>query len=465
MIQELMNAARAIVAGPSAAPARRYTSTLGSPAAWLFEAFGGSMTDAGETVTTSKALSVPAIFTAVRIITETIASMPCDVFEVKPDGRKMRVATHPASYLFSIEANPNTTWPMLCDAWLTWKLLWGDGMLRTMRDGNSQPVELRVLPTDVTEPKKHETTGELIYEMNGPGGVTRLARRNVIHLPGFSFDGIRGHSAIWLMRESIGEMLGTRKYARRFWGNSARPGGYIQHPKALNSQAIRNIREGWEGMHRGAENAHRIAVLEEGAEFKPTSLPPEDAQFLETRKLQNADVARIFRVPLHMLQEMDRATFSNIEHQALEFLTNTLMPIVHKAEAAMNQRLFAPYERGRFIVKFNPAHVLRADAKTRGDFYQKMRHSGVYSADMILEMEGQNPLPGGRGSTVWMPTNMMPAPTPDQAELMLAKYAKPKAEDKPADDGKDDDQGKDKPEDKPADDDQGAGKDGTDAED
>jgi len=204
--------------------------------------------------------------------------------------------------------------------------------------------------------------------------------------------------------------LAAEEFGARFYGNNARPGVVLSHPGHLGEDAFDRLAVSWKQAHEGLENAHRVAILEEGMQVTEVGIPPSDAQFLETRQFQIREIARIFRVAPHMIQDLENATFSNIEHQGIDFVTHTLLPWITRIEQSIQRCLITNIEKSKgYYCKFNPAGLLRGDLKSRYDAYAVARQWGWFSADDVREMEEQNPLPNGAGQVYLSPMNMVPS--------------------------------------------------------
>jgi HK97 family phage portal protein len=227
------------------------------------------------------------------------------------------------------------------------------------------------------------------------GGIT-LKREDVLHFKGLGFDGLVGYSPIAIARNAIGMAIAAENYGATFFANGANPSGVLEHPEGLGKESTLDIRETWNALYRGNGN-HSIAVLDDGLKFKPITIPPDQAQFLETRKYQLGEIARIFGVPLHMIGDLERATFSNIEHQSIEFVTRTINPWVKRLEQCMDLALLTPAERKVYSIRFNLDAMLRGDYKTRMEGYKIGRQNGWLSANDIRDLEHMNPIPADEG--------------------------------------------------------------------
>jgi hypothetical protein len=221
---------------------------------------------------------------------------------------------------------------------------------------------------------------------------------------------------IRLAAESIGLGKAAEIYGASLFGQGARPGGILEHPAQLSDQARENLRSSFEGLHKGPANANRMAILEEGMTWRQVAIPPEDAQFLQTREFQVIEIARWFNVPPHFLRDLSRATFSNIEHQGIEFVIYSLRPWLVRWEQEVNRKLLSPAERKGYFAEFLVDALLRGDIATRYESYATARNNGWLSADEIRSMENQNPLPDGTGARYYMPANMLEVRAVEQGE-------------------------------------------------
>ena len=219
-------------------------------------------------------------------------------------------------------------------------------------------------------------------------------------LQGLGFDGLIGYSPIAMARNAVGMTLACEEYGASFFANGARPGGVLQHPGVLKDPA--KLRESWQAVYGGAANTGKIAVLEEGMTYQQIGIPPEEAQFLETRKFQVDEIARLYRIPPHMVGDLDKSSFSNIEQQSLEFVKYTLNPWVVRWEQALQKSLLLPEERKRYFIRFNVDGLLRGDYQSRMQGYAVGRQNGWLSANDIREMEDMNPIPAEEGGDTYL---------------------------------------------------------------
>jgi HK97 family phage portal protein len=260
------------------------------------------------------------------------------------------------------------------------------------------------------------SNGELVYtyrrdfeesRINPNSGTVTLRRDEILHIPGLGFDGLIGYSPIAMAKNAIGMSLATEEYGASFFANGANPGGVLEHPGVIKD--IQRVKDSWNSAYQGSGNAHRIAVLEEGMKFQAIGIPPEQAQFLETRKFQINEIARIFRIPPHMVGDLEKSSFSNIEQQSLEFVKYTLDPWVVRWEQSFQQSLLLPSEKNSIFIKFNVDGLMRGDYQSRMNGYAVGRQNGWLSANDIRELEDMNRIPAEEGGDLYLVNgNMLP---------------------------------------------------------
>ena len=354
-------------------------------------------------VTPETAMQVTPVFACVRILAETLASLPLIVYQRFPDGKKERAVDHPLYKTLHDKTNRWQTsfeWREMMQGHLA---LRGNAYSEIVLTRNK--IELLPIHPDRIRPKITET-GSVIYEIRG--NSTRIVPgEKILHLRGLSTDGLTGLSPIQVAKETIGTAKDIERYGAKYFTNGARPGGVLETPAMLSDNARKNLKKSWNELHQGTDNAHRIAVLEEGVKWTQIGMSNEDSQFLESRKFSVEEVARIFRIPLHMIQSLDRSTFSNIVHQSLEFVQFTMLPWLRRWEQRINADLFTEDEQTKFYVEFLVDGLLRGDIESRYKAYSIGRQWGWLSANDIRGMENQNPIEGG--DIYLNPLNMVPS--------------------------------------------------------
>jgi HK97 family phage portal protein len=362
---------------------------------WNF-LFGG--TTSGRAVNERTAMQTSAVYACVRILSESIAGLPLHVYRHKADGGKERNANHPLQRLLHDEPNREMTSFVFRETLMAHLLLWGNAYAQIVRDGRGYPVALYPMLTDRMAVDR-DATGELIYTYQSDKGQVKLRRESVLHIPGLGFDGLIGYSPIAMAKNAVGLALATEDYGAAFFANGANPGGVLEHPGVIKPEQADRLRESWQSQFGGA-NAHKVAVLEEGLKFHQMSIPPEQAQFLETRKFQINEIARIFRVPPHMVGDLEKSSFSNIEQQSLEFVKYTLDPWVVRWEQSLMQALVLPSEKAAVSIRFNLDGLLRGDYQSRMQGYSVGIQNGFYSVNDVRNLEDLNLLTDAEGGNV-----------------------------------------------------------------
>jgi len=400
---------------------RRYSLTDLDKAMDL--AVAGRSTATGVSVTEKTALQSVAVFACVRILSETLASIPLPVYRRITTRSKRRAYEHPLYSLLHDVPNPEMTSFNFREALMSHLVLWGNAYAEI--DWNMDKGRPRafwpLLPNKMRV--KRERDGLYYYYRLPNGQEIILPAIKVFHIPGLGFDGVMGYSPIHMAREAIGLSLATEEFGARFFGNGAKPGGVLEHPGKLGLPAQENLRKSWNEMHQGLSNQHRIAILEEGMKYQQVGIPPDDAQFLETRKFQRSEIASFFHIPPHMIGDLEHATFSNIEHQGIEFVVYTMRPWFVRWEQVISKKLLFPDERKDYFAEFLVEGLLRGDVESRYKAYSVGRQWGWLSANDVRELENMDPLPDEQGNIYYVPVNMLPAGTAQETKnLLLADY-------------------------------------------
>ena len=355
-------------------------------------------TTSGKTVNGRTALQTTAVYACVRILAETIASLPFHTYRYTLTGKEKAI-DHPIYYLLHSEPNSEMTSFVFRETLMGHLLLWGNAYAQIIRDGRGRVVGLYpLLPNKMLVNRNDQ--GILYYQYEKDGQTFLLRNYEVLHIPGLGFDGLIGYSPIAMAKNAIGMALATEEYGAKFFANGASPGGVLEHPGVVKDPA--RIRESWNSVYQGSSNAHRVAVLEEGMKFQSIGIPPEQAQFLETRKFQINEIARIFRIPPHMIGDLEKSSFSNIEQQSLEFVMYTLDPWVVRWEQAIQRALFSETEKRQYFAKFNVDGLLRGDYQSRMNGYAVGRQNGWLSSNDIRELENLNRIPAELGGDLYL---------------------------------------------------------------
>ena len=365
-------------------------------------------TTSGKPVNERTAMQTTAVYACVRILAEAVASLPLHVYEYQDDGGKKQVHDHPLYYLLHDEPNPEMTSFVFRETLMSHLLIWGNAYAQIIRDGTGRVLGLYPLLPDKMDVQRDDR-GNIyyVYSRNSDEnpmfkeyGDIRLKAEEVLHIPGLGFDGLIGYSPIAMAKNAVGMTLACEEYGASFFANGANPGGVLEHPGVLKDPS--KVRESWNSVYRGVNNAHKIAVLEEGMKYQQIGIPPEEAQFLETRKFQINEIARLYRIPPHMVGDLDKSSFSNIEQQSLEFVKYTLDPWVIRWEQSLQRSLLLPGEKGKYFIKLNVDGLLRGDYQSRMNGYAVGRQNGWFSANDIREMENMNPIPDEEGGSLYL---------------------------------------------------------------
>lgn len=384
-------------------------NTLSSTMSFLF----GSTT-AGQNVTERTAMQNTAVYACVRVLAESLAALPLHLYRLTDNGGKQRVNDHPLSFLLHDAPNSEMTSFIFRETMMNHLLLWGNAYAQIIRNGQGQITGLYPLMPDRMDVNRARN-GELYYtytrnyddyQAKDESKQVVLLSDEVLHIAGLGFNGLIGYSPIAMAKNAIGLSLAAEQYGSTFFKNDATPGGILEHPNVVKDPE--RLRKSWQSQFSGP-SGHSIAVLEEGMTFHQLSIPPDQAQFLDTRKFQLDEIARIFRIPPHMIGDLERSTFSNIEQQSLEFVKYTLNPWCVRWEQAMNQQLLSPEEQGRYFIKFNVDGLMRGDYESRMNGYAIGRQNGWLSANDIRELEDLNRIPAKDGGDEYLVNgNMLP---------------------------------------------------------
>jgi HK97 family phage portal protein len=377
-------------------------STSGSAYRFLF---GGST--AGKPVNERSAMQMTAVYACVRILSESIAGLPLHLYRYTDSGGKEKAVDNPLYFLLHDEPNPEMTSFVFRETLMTHLLLWGNAYSQIIRNGKGEVIALYpLMPNRMTVDRDNK--GRLYYQYWRGKDEAKLSRDNIVilqpsdvlHIPGLGFDGLVGYSPIAMAKNAVGMAIACEEYGAKFFANGATPGGILEHPGIVKDPA--KVRESWNAVYQGSSNAHRIAVLEEGMKYTPIGISPEQAQFLETRKFQINEIARIFRVPPHMVGDLEKSSFSNIEQQSLEFVKYTLEPWLVRWEQAMVRSLLSKTEKEQYFIKFNVDGLLRGDYESRMNGYATARQNGWMSANDIRQLENLDRISEKEGGDLYL---------------------------------------------------------------
>ncbi|GIO22437.1 phage portal protein [Oceanobacillus sp. J11TS1] len=370
------------------------TTDLKNPAPWFRRMFGHE-TNSGEMVTVNSALGVPAVYACVNILANGIATLPMQVFKRTTTGRT-RDKKHAVAKLLETRPNPYQGPFKFKHLMETHRNLWGNAYVNIDWGADGRPRALWLLNPAQTEPIVDTAKNELWYHTTLPNGDNvKIWNGDVIHLTSLSTDGIKGKSPIQVIRESIGSAQAAHKFKTRFFRNGASMTGVLKVPGMLNQDAKDVVRDEWEKANTGLNNAQRVAILDAGLEYQSIQMPLKDAQFVESMKFDKTEIATFYNIPMHMVNELERSTHSNIEQRAIDFIRNTLSPIYTQYQEEFTFGLFSEREMLRYYIKFNLETLLRADKKTQAEFYEKMLDKGIFSINEVRELEERDGIENG----------------------------------------------------------------------
>lgn len=368
----------------------------------------------GKHVNERTSMQMTAVYSCVRILSEAVASLPLNVYRYTDSGGKEKAIDHTLYRLLHDEPNPEMSSFIFRETLMTHLLLWGNAYAQIIRNGKGEVVALYPLMPDRMTVDR-DKNGRLYYKYTKSNddaptmenGSVYLDPSDVLHVPGLGFDGLVGYSPIAMAKNAIGLAIAAEEYGSKFYANGAAPSGVLEHPGTLKDPE--RVRNSWNSTFGGASNSHKVAVLEEGMKYTPISISPNEAQFLETRKFQINEIARIFRVPPHMVGDLEKSSFSNIEQQSLEFVKYTLDPWVIRWEQALYRSLLTEEEKKELFFKFNVEGLLRGDYASRMSGYATARQNGWMSANDIRELEDLDRIPEELGGDLYLVNgNMLP---------------------------------------------------------
>lgn len=368
-------------------------------------------TNSGKRVNDRTAMQHTVVYACVRVLSEALAQLPLHVYEYTENGKE-RAIKHPLYFLLHDQPNPEMTSFIFRETLMSHLLIYGNAYSQIIRNGRGDVMGLYPLTPDKMKVDRDDKN-RLIYRYSrydeaNPNlkeqGEIILKAEDVLHIAGLGFDGLVGYSPIAMAKNAIGISLACEEYGSTFFANGASPSGILEHPGVIKDPE--KVRQGWQNAY-GSGNSHKVAVLEEGMKYTPISIPNNEAQFLETRKFQVEEIARLYRVPLHMIGDLDRATFSNIEQQSLEFVKYTLDPWLVRWKQALQKALFSDSEKGRYFIKFNVEGLLRGDYASRMQGYSIGIQNGFLCPNDIRTLENMNLIPEDKGGFTYMVNGSM----------------------------------------------------------
>lgn len=388
--------------------------TLSDPKGW--KEFLGEGSYTGKTVNEMTAMQTSAVWSCVRILSESTGCLPWAVYEKDKSGNAKKV-DHPLASVLIDTPNADMTDVEFKESLVVNLALQGNGYAFRNVNGAGNVSSLYPIPAASVSPERNKDTGEIEYRVWDRGRWETYPRDKIWHVRGFGSTGLVGFSPVGYMRQAIGLALGTEEFGARFFGQGATQSAVVTVPTWLKKEQRKEAREILSEKYEGLGNAHKFMLLEGGMTVNPISMPLEDAQFLQTRGFQVDEICRIFRVPPHMVAKLDRATFSNIEEMSIEFVIYTLAPYLVRLERSVNRWLLKPAERSRYFARFNLDGLLRGDAETRSKFYSAMVQNGIYSRNEVRALENRNRVEGQGMDDYTVQSNMISV---DDLQAMIA---------------------------------------------
>lgn len=364
-------------------------------------------TPAGVHVSNHKALGITAFWAGVRIISQTIAGLPIGAFE-RLDSGSRPAREHNVHRLLHVRPNPHMTPYTLKELRTAHMITWGNSYCEIEYDRANRPIALWPLLPDRTDVEI--VNGKKMYWTMVKGAKVWLASDRILHVPGLGYDGLKGYNVVHMHRNSLGLTMAADEYGARFFGNSGRPSGILTHPGKPEPPEREQYRQEWGQVHDGLTRSQRTAVLWGGMDWKPISIPPDEAQFLETRGMQIEEVSRILNINPILLQHFQKATTwgTGVGQFLTAYAKFTIAPWLVRDEDSFNYDLFSEAERGRMYVKYNLNALLRGDAKEQAEVLEIKHRNGIINADEWRELDEDNPLPDGQGEVYFVPLNWIP---------------------------------------------------------
>lgn len=362
----------------------------------------GVQANAGVAVDENSALNLSAVWACVRVISEAVASLPIGVFKEDDNGNRGLDKASPIYSLLAYEPNNYMTSFIFREVLMNNLLIHGNSYFKIKRDSSLRPIELIYLNPDDVEPVKMD---DGVY-YNVDKYSNPIPQYDMLHFSGMGYDGVKGKSVLRTHADTIGLSLGANVTATSYFGSASQLGGVLRHPGKLSEEAAARLRTSWNNNYGGPYNSGKTAVLEEGLDFKAISIPASDRQLLDSRLFQVQEIARIFRVPPHLIGDLSKANYNSMEQLSIEFVRTTLRPYLVNIESELNRKLFRESERGTYYVKMSVEGLLRGDSQARANYYREMLQTGVFSINEVRRFEDLNPIVNGDKHLV--PLNFQP---------------------------------------------------------
>lgn len=355
---------------------------------WVANLFG-SRTSSGASVTTDTAITLIAIYACNKILGESMASMQVEVMEKNSDGTVREAVDHPV-YRLVKKGLSLYSWNTFVETGQVHCGMTGNMAAEIISNNRGEIVDLKLLDTRKC-PGPTEVEGRIIYKFD----KTQFTPEEILHIPNLGFTGLWGLSPIDVAKETIGVGLETVTYSANVFNNGGSLQGYLKHPTEISESAAKRISQSWNARYMGGKNAGKTPLLEEGMEFIPLTMSPADVRLIEQSNYIIEEIARLYRVPQHLIGKLDKSSFNNIETQSLEFVMHTLRPWAKRWEAELNRKLFTDREQDRYFIRFNIDSLLRGDSKSRAEYLRTLYMIGVLSPNDIRKILKLNPIEGG----------------------------------------------------------------------
>jgi len=362
----------------------------------------------GYTVSSDTAIKVAAVIRCVDVVAKTMASLPLNLFMSTDSGRE-RATGHPAYKLLHRLPNPETTAYEFWHMYVVNLMLSEGAYAKIVRNRNGFIRAIWNIPSSNVTMHRNTVNGErfLIVHDNEKGSAEKLREGYFMYTPGFRFS-MDPEDPVRIASDILGLTMALNKYAKDFFDNGSNLGGFVESPNSLSDDAYKRFSESWRDTYAGVVNQHKVAILEEGMKFSPLGRNPNDSQALESRKFQVTEICRLFGVPPHKVFDLERSTFSNIEHQNIEYVQESIAPMAVRIEQTIYKDLLTVSEQENHYAKFNVNALLRGDIATRTQYYHSMRQDGIMNGDEIRELEDMNQMPDGIGKIYAVNGNMIP---------------------------------------------------------
>ena len=367
----------------------------------------GSPSVSGVHVTENRAMGLSAHFACVRLIATTLASLPIHIYERMSGGGKKIRNDHPAARLLREQPNSDMTAFSFFEALQAQISNRGKAFAELHFDRKGNVKEIWPIPPGMCVPRRKNPDSPIEYHFPNSGAV--LPAWKILHIPGLGFDGINSFSPVQLFRMTFGFGMAVEEFGSRFFGQGTNIGGFFEHPQKLSPEAHERLRVSLKKDYEGLQKSHKVILLEEGMKFEKLGMPLEDAQFIQSRKFTATEMARIHGVPPHLIGDLEKATFSNIEEQGIEAVKYLFRPLVVRWEQALNAKIFTEDERAKLYIKFQLDGLLRGNTESRYKAFSIGLQQGFLNADEVRAKEDMDPLPDGLGKVYRFPSNLKEA--------------------------------------------------------